>query len=79
MEFISVPLEGKKKKENKKKSNEGDFCEDLVEFQNEMTGENNCFYTSVKKSALACDFVKLHIQYLNVSPSELEPALKIAI
>lgn len=73
MEFISVPLEEK----NKEKSD--DFCADLVEFQNTMTHENSCFYTLVKKSDLAYDFVKLHIQYLKVSPSELEPALKIAI
>lgn len=72
MEFISVPLEEKKEKS-------GDFCADLVEFQNEMTHENSCFCTLVKKSVLAYDFVKLHIQYLKVSPNELEPALKIAI
>lgn len=36
MEFISVPLEEKNKES-------GDFCADLVEFQNEMTHEKAVF------------------------------------
>lgn len=42
-------------------------------------GQNNCFCTLMKESVLADEFVMLDIRSLNVFPSRLELALKIAI
>lgn len=72
MEFMSVPLQKNK--------------EDIVEviWGQTLTSitirlENNCFCTLMRDSVLAYEFVRLDLQYLKVFPSELEPALKIAV